>query len=283
MQHALWHGAISFGLIYVPVDLYGAAKDGSLALHYLDSRDFSPVGYRRINKSTGQEVDWKHIVHGYEYEKGRYVALSDADLKRANVKASETIQIANFTDAVEIPAMYFDTPYYLSPAKGGRKVYALLREALKATGKAAVATFVMRGRQHLCVIVPEKEALMLLTLRFASDVLPPIQVKEGAASDKGSRVSPAEIAMAKTLVEQMSGPFRPGAFKDTYRNDLMRRIREKVRSKETHTLAEEPAPQERPKAKVIDLMEALRSSLKRKGSGATRSAPRRSTKQRKRA
>jgi DNA end-binding protein Ku len=283
MQRSLWHGAISFGLIYVPVDLYGASKDGSLSLHFLDNRDFSPVGYQRINKSTGKEVDWKHIVRGYEYEKGRYVALSDADLKHANLKASETIAIENFTDADEIAPMYFDTPYYLSPAKGGGKVYALLREALESTKKVAVASFVMRGRQHLCAIVPHKDTLMLLTLRFASDVLAPVQVKDAAASGRASKLSTAEISMARKLVSQMSGPFRPNAFKDTYRADLMRRIREKIRSKQTHALAPEPAASERPKAQVIDLMEALRKSLERKGTAAGRAAPRKSVRARKRA
>ena len=281
MQRSIWHGAISFGLIYVPVDVLSASKDASLSLHFLDSRDFSPVGYQRINKSTGKEVDWAHIVKGYEYEKGRYVALSDADFKHANLKASETIEIANFADIEQIAPMYFETPYYLSPQKGGQKVYSLLRQALQSTKKAAVGTFVMRGRQHLCVIVPNGGLLMLVTLRFANEVLAPAQVKRAVESGNDRRATPAEVAMACQLVEQMSGPFRPEAFKDTYRADLMRRIQVKIRSKQTHALAEEPAPAERPTAQVIDLMEALRNSLKRKG--AARAPPRRSAKARKRA
>ncbi len=282
MQRSVWHGAISFGLIYVPVDVMSASKDASLSLHYLDSRDFSPVGYQRINKSTGKEVDWAHIVKGYEYEKGHYVALSDADFKHANIKASETIEIANFTDTSQIPPMFFETPYYLSPQKGGQKVYSLLRQALQSTKKAAVGTFVMRGRQHLCVIVPNGEVLMLVTLRFANEVLAPAQVKAAIDSAKDKKATPAEVAMARKLVEQMSGPFRPEAFKDTYRADLMRRIQEKIRSKQTHALTAEPATAERPTAQVIDLMEALRNSLKKKGSPA-RAAPRKSAKVKKRA
>jgi DNA end-binding protein Ku len=145
MPRSLWQGAISFGLIYVPVNLFAAAKDNTLPLHLLDSRDFAPVGYHRVNKTTGKEVEWANIVKGYEYEKGEYVALSDADFQHANIKALETIEIANFTDADDIPAMYFETPYYLSPSKGGHKVYSLLRQAFQATQKVAVATFVMRG------------------------------------------------------------------------------------------------------------------------------------------
>jgi DNA end-binding protein Ku len=280
MQRSLWHGAISFGLIYVPVDLYGAAKDGALTLHYLDSRDFAPVGYQRINKRTGKQVDWAHIVRGYEYQKGRYVALSEADFKHANVKASETIDIASFTDAGQIPAMYYDTPYYLSPRKGGEKVYSLLRQALDATGKVAVATFVMRGRQHLCAITPRGTSLMLLSLRFAQELRAPAAVKEAA---KDARTSAAEVAMAEKLIEQMSAAFRPEAFKDTYRANLMRRIQQKVRSRQTHSLAEEPAPSDRPKAQVIDLMEALKNSLRHKGAARTRAAPRKSGRASKRA
>jgi DNA end-binding protein Ku len=282
MRRTLWRGAISLGLIYVPVEVLSASKDGSLALHFLDSRDFSPVGYQRINKSTGKEVDWAHIVKGYEYEKGHYVALSDADFKHANVKASETIEIANFTDLEQIPPMYYETPYYLSPQKGGQKVYSLLRQALQSTGRVAVGTFVMRGRQHLAVIVPNGEALMLITLRFVNEVLAPVQVQKAVESGKDRKATSAEIAMARKLVEQMSGPFKPEAFKDTYRADLMRRIQEKIRSKQTHALAEEPPPSERPKAQVIDLVEALRASLRKKGAPA-RAAPRKSAKARKRA
>lgn len=266
MQRSLWRGAISFGLIYAPVDVFSASKDNSLALHLLDSRDFAPVGYQRVNKNTGKEVDWAHIVKGYEYQKGHYVALSDADFKHANVKATETIDIAHFSNAAEISAMYFETPYYLAAQKGGEKVYALLREALQASHKAAVATFVMRGRQHLCVILPHGHALMLITLRFANEVLPPVQVKKAAESSGTSKITATELSMAKRLIDEMSSPFKPDSFKDTYRADLMRRIREKIQRKQTHSLESEPPhASARPKAQVIDLMEALSNSLKRKG------------------
>jgi DNA end-binding protein Ku len=262
MQRSLWRGAISFGLIYVPVEIYAASKDGALDLHMLDSRDFAPVGYQRINKTSGKTVDWQHIVKGYEYKKGQYVALSDADFKHANVKATETIEIDTFTDAADIPPMFFETPYYLAPGKGGEKVYALLREALRATHKVAVATFVMRGRQHLCAVAAMNERLILLTLRFESEVLPPAAI-EAKSGTKAAGLSSAELTMAKQLVEKMSGPWKPAAFKDTYRADLMRKIQEKIRKKQTHSLAaDEEQASERPKAQVIDLMEALKKSLK---------------------
>src|SRR5450631_1944430 len=207
MPRALWKGAISFGLIYVPVELHTASKDNTLPLHMLDSRDFSPIGYQRVNKKTGKEVDWSHIVKGYEYKKGDFVALADADFKHANVKASETIQIDTFCDVSQIPAMYYEKPYYLAPAKGGDKVYSLLRQALEATGKVAVATFVMHQRQHLCAIAPQGALLVLQTLRFAGELL---RVSEaGAAANK---VTPAELSMAKQLIESMAGKFEQTRF-----------------------------------------------------------------------
>jgi DNA end-binding protein Ku len=277
MARALWKGAISFGLIYVPVELHTASKDSTLPLHMLDSRDFAPVGYQRINKKTGKEVDWAHIVKGYEYEKGEFVALADADFKHANVKASETIEIDTFCDERQIPPMYYEKPYYLAPTKGGDKVYSLLRQALEATNKVAIATFVMHQRQHLCAIAPQGTSLMLLTLRFADEVL-----SEPERSPK-AKISAAELTMAKQLVQSMEGRFVAGKFKNTYRADLKKRVQEKIRNKETHSVdVDEPASEERPKAQVIDLMAALKASLEKSGRGGE-TKPARRSKTRKRA
>lgn len=277
MPRALWKGAISLGLIYVPVEIHTASKDNTLPLHMLDSRDFSPVGYRRINKKTGKEVDWSHIVKGYEYRKGNFVALTDTDFKHANVKASETIEIDTFCDAAEIPAIYYEKPYYLAPAKGGAKVYTLLQRVLEATGKIAVATFVMHQRQHLCAIAPQRSSLMLLTLRFSDEVLP-------VPEHQSAKITSAELAMAKQLVQRMQGHFNAGKFKDTYRADLKRRIQEKISNKETHSLGvAEPESNERPKAQVIDLMAALKASLDKSSRGDARKAARSSSRPRKRA
>lgn len=278
MPRALWKGAISFGLIYVPVELYTASKDNTLPLHLLDSRDFAPVGYQRVNKKTGKEVDWAHIVKGYEYKKGDFVALADADFKHANVKASETIEIDTFCDVDQIPSMYYERPYYLAPSKGGDKVYSLLRQTLDATNKVAVATFVMHQRQHLCAIAAQGDSLMLLTLRFADEVLPENGRKPTA------KISSAELAMAKQLVQSMEGNFVASKFKDTYRVDLKRRVQEKIRKKQTHSLeVEEPASDERPKAQVIDLMAALKASLRKSGRRDTPNAAHKATKTRSRA
>ena len=278
MPRALWKGAISFGLIYVPVELHTASKENTLPLHLLDSRDFAPVGYQRVNKKTGKEVDWSHIVKGYEYKKGDYVALADADFKHANVKASETIEIDTFCDVSQIPAMYYEKPYYLAPAKGGEKVYTLLRQALESTGKGAIATFVMHQRQHLCAIAPQGPSLMLLTLRFADEILPAAEHKTAA------KISSAELAMAKQLIQSMAGTFTPTKFRDTYRPDLKRRVQEKIRNKETHSLdLAEPDRDKRPKAQVIDLMAALKASLQKSGHQHAQTVGRTSSKTRKRA
>jgi len=275
MSRSIWRGAISFGLIYIPVELQSASRENSLPLHMFDGRDFSPIGYQRTNKTTGAEVDWEHIVKGFEYEKGKYVALSDADFKNANVKATQTIEIANFTDVDNIGAIYFDTPYYLTAERGGSKPYALLSQTLNATRKVAVGSFVMRGRQHLCVVMADGDQLMLVTLRFADEILPP--ANGGDADDGGAtpRISTAELSMAKQLVEGMSGPFKPGRFKDTYRTDLMKRIKEKIRKGETHTPAvdEGPDTDHRPKAQVIDLMDALKKSLQARKISGERKPP----------
>jgi len=261
MPKALWRGAISFGLVYVPVEVHTASRDNTLPLHMLDSRDFSPVGYQRVNKRTGREVDWSHVVKGFEYKKGDYVVLTDADFKRANVKASETIEVKTFCDAEDIPFLYYEKPYYLVPAKGGAKVYSLLRQALSATKKIAVASFVMHQRQHLCAISPSESSLVLLTLRFPDEIVP------SEKQNPAARVTAAELSMAKRLVQQMAGKFVPSDFKDTFRSDLKRRIQEKIRKKETHAL--DVKPPERPKAEVIDLMAALKESLGKRGNSRT--------------
>jgi DNA end-binding protein Ku len=268
MARALWSGAISFGLVYIPVQMHSASHANQIDLDMLDKNDFSPVGYQRINKRTGKVVEWGDIVKGYEYKKGAYVALSDEDFRQANVKASQTIEIQTFVDVTDISPMYYETPYYLAPAKGGSKVYALLREALARTEKAAVATFVMRSRQHVALISPQDRALMLNTLRFAEEIREPKDLELPAAS-KSAGLTAAELSMAERLVNEMTGQWKPEQFSDTYRDDLMKRIQEKVRKKQMHHLTEPDAKSRRPEkgAEIIDLMAALKRSLKDTGAG----------------
>jgi DNA end-binding protein Ku len=265
-RRAIWKGAISFGLVYIPVQMYSATHSSSLDLDFLDRRDFSPVGYQRVNKRTGKVVEWADIVKGYQYEKGQYVALSDEDFRRANVKATQTIEIMQFVAACTIPPEFYETPYYLEPAKGGAKVYALLREALRHARKEAVATLVMRGRQHLASIHPTGKALVLDTLRFAEEIVTADQLDLPPVSERAAGVNPKELAMAERLIEEMSDKWNPDEYRDTYRHDLMARIEEKIRKRETHKLTpEEKTREPRKSAQVIDLMEVLRKSLKEGG------------------
>jgi len=276
MARAFWKGAISFGLVYIPVDLYSATHSATIDLDFLDRRDFAPVGYKRYNKRTGKEVEWKDIVRGYQYKKGQYVALSDEDFRRANTKASQTIEIASFTDAANITPEYYETPYYVAAQKGGEKVYALLREALKRTGKVAIAQVVVRTRQHLAVVLPEDDILLVNTLRFADEIRSADDMGVDAPKAKGAGLAAKEISMAEKLIEGMTGPWEPKKYRDTYREDLMKRINEKVRNKETHTLTE-PEKEAKPRktAEVIDLMEVLKQSLAKGGKGSGRAGPRR--------
>jgi DNA end-binding protein Ku len=270
MARAFWKGAVSFGLVYIPVDLYSATHGATIDLDFLDKRDFSPVGYQRYNKRTGKLVEWKDIVRGYQYKKGKYVALSDEDFRQANTKASQTIEITSFTDATNITPEYYETPYYVAPQKGGQKVYALLREALKRTAKVAIANVVVRTRQHLAVLLPEKDILMLNTLRFSDEIRTPEDMGVEAPGAKGAGLAAKEISMAEKLIEDMTGPWEPGKYRDTYREDLMKRIGEKVRNKETHILTEATrSSRPRKSAEIIDLMAVLKRSLE-KGRGGGR-------------
>jgi len=271
---AIWRGAISFGLVYIPVHLHTAARDSSLDLDLLDSRDFAPVGYQRYNKRTGKVVEWNKIVKGYEYRKGQYVALTDEDFRQANVEASETIDIVSFVERADIPPEYFEMPYYVEPADGGEKTYVLLREAMRGGSRVAIGSFVIRGRQHFCAIIAHERALMLNTLRFAEEMVAADDLELPSASARSASVSPKEVAMARRLVEEMSGAWKPDAFKDTYRRDLMRRINEKVRKRQTHVLtpAAETEEEARPSAKVIDLMAVLQKSLESRGGSRRKAA-----------
>ena len=263
---AAWKGAISFGLVYIPVHLHTAARDSTLDLDLLDKRDFAPIGYQRYNKHTGKVVDWGDIVKGYEYRKGQYVALTDEDFRQANVEASQTIDIVTFVERSDIPPEYFEMPYYLEPAEGGEKTYVLLREAMRGGSKVAIGSFVIRGRQHFCAILAHEKALMLNTLRFAEEMVEAKDLDIPAGSARGAKLSTQELATAKLLVKEMTGRWKPQAFKDTYRQDLLRRINEKIRKRQTHELTPPAAEEEeRPSAEVIDLMAVLQKSLKSRG------------------
>jgi len=272
----LWKGAISFGLVNIPVQLYPAEDRKAFQFSMLDKRDMSPVGYKRYSKATGKEVEWANIVKGYEYEKDQYVVLSEEDFKRANVKATQTIDIAAFVDADEIPVEYFETPYYLAPEKRGEKAYALLRETLKSVNRVAVAQVVIRTTPHLAAVVPNGRALMLMTLRYQDELRPMEDLDLPPESAKAAGVNPKEVDLAKRLVDDMTERFDPEQYKDTYHEDLMARIKEKIKLGQTNEITK-PEPEEkgaRRSAEVVDLAALLKESLAKGGSAERKPAVR---------
>ena len=276
MARAIWKGTISFGLVNVPVELYPAAQSHTLSFSMLDKRDFAPVGYKRYNKSTGAEVPWNDIVKGYEYEKDQYVVMSDEDFRRANVQQARSVEIATFVDAQSIPPQYFETPYYLVPGERGQKVYALLRETMRSTGKVGVGQVVIRTAHHLAAVVPVDEALMMITLRYANELRAQKEFNFPPMALKSAGVTPKELDLAKRLIDDMAGPWKPEEFEDTYNEDLMQRIEEKVKRGETKVLTKPEGETAEPRsAQVIDLMDLLKQSIDKTGG---RGAPERGAK-----
>lgn len=261
MQRALWKGAISFGLVHVPVEMFSAEKRHELDLTMLDRRDFVPIGYRRVNKKTGKEVAWDDIVRAYEYEPDQYVVLSDADLKRANVEATRTIDILAFVSADEVSPAYFDQPYYLLPIRGGEKAYALLRETLRKANRLAIAQIVIRTKQHLASLYASDEVIVLDTLRYGDELRPlaELETPRGAAH---VRISEKELQMALALVEGMSEPWNPSLYRDAYRDDVMALVKKKIKSGETKTIADADSDEpEVPATNIIDLTALLKRSI----------------------
>src|SRR5918911_486819 len=262
MARGLWKGAISFGLVNVPVELYSAQKrSAEIDLTMLDKRDMAPVGYKRVNKATGKEVPWEDVVKGYEYEDDKYVVLSEEDFRRANPEASKTVDILAFVDMEDIAPLYFDTPYFLAPGKRGEKAYALLRDAMAKAGKAGIATVVIRTKQYLAAVVPQGEALVLNTLRYHNE-LKSAEDLDIPEKLEGHKPSSKELDMALRLIDDMADDWKPERYHDTYHEDLMKRIEEKIKAGQTEEITE-PEKEERPAkgAEVVDLMALLRKSV----------------------
>lgn len=266
-QRALWKGAISFGLVYIPVQMFSADSAQDLDLTMVDKRDFSPIGYKRINKSTGKEVDWSDIVKAYEYQNDQYVVLTDEDLRRANAEATRTIDILSFVEGRQIPPVYYEKPYYLAPTKGGEKVYALLREALKRSQRYAIAQVVIRTKQHLAVLAPLDDVIVLDTLRYGDEVAAADRLELPAGGLKAAGISEKELRMALTLIDSMSEDWDASRYRDTYREDIMAMVKKKVKAHQTKMLTEpEEGDEEIPhQAQIIDLMALLKKSLNSTG------------------
>jgi len=255
---AIWKGSLTFGLVNIPVELKTAVRADHISFRLLHEEDMSPVKYERVCSADGETVPWNEIVKGYEYEKGKFVVITDEDFKTAALEQSKTIDILDFVKQDEIDPRYFETPYYLVPAKGGEKPYALLREAIRKTGSVGIGKIIIRQTQHLAAVKVVGEALVLEIMRFANELI------DAAEFNFPSReaVRPQELQMAEQLVENLAEPFDPSRYTDEYRANLMRVIKAKLKGKKPKL--EEPEG-EAPDTGVLDLMSRLRASLEEGG------------------
>jgi DNA end-binding protein Ku len=258
----IWSGSISFGLLQIPVMLY-AAERRSEEIHFrqLDKKDLSPIRYERVSSATGKPVEWKDIVKGYEYEPDTYVVLDPDDIKKANVKATQTLDIQDFVPADQIDPAFFETPYYVAPQKRATKAYVLLREALKKKNAVAIATFVLRTREHLCALLPVGEAIMLEVLRFGHELRSP---KDVPLPDKNEvTLGAREVAMAEQLIEGMMSDWEPAKYRDRFYSDVMKMIEQKAKTGTVRAKAEKTRGEVA--SDVVDLLELLKKSVAEKG------------------
>jgi len=253
MARSMWKGAIAFGLVNIPVELYSATRDHRPRFRLLHAKDESPVHYERVCQADGKPVAWEDLVKGYEYEKGQFVVLTKDDFKTAAIEKTKTIDIIDFVDPKEIDERYFETPYYLQAGKGADRAYALIREAIRESGKIGIAKIILRDAQHLAAVEAIGDALVLTMMRFADELAD----LGDFTFPRAGEIRPAELRMARQLVESLSAKWEPGKYTDEYRDNLMRIIKGKMKGK-TVELESREQPRE---GKVIDLMERLRASL----------------------
>jgi len=260
MARSIWRGSISFGLVTIPVSIFPAENRRELSFHMLDGRDMSPVHNRRVNAATGEEVPWDEIVKGYEYEEGRWVTVTDDDFRAANVEATQTIDILGAVCRDDIPVEYYDKPYYLEPSKPGKKAYALLREALRKAARVGVVKVVIRTRQHLGLLVPEDDAILLELVRYPYELRGTSELELPGTDLEAIGVTDAELNMAGQLVAAMETDWDPSdeAYADTYRDDLLALIRRKAGGEHIEAPPEPVAPEG---AEIVDIMSLLKASL----------------------
>lgn len=260
MPRAIWKGAISFGLVHIPVSLVSATSSQGVDFDWLDKRSMDPVGYKRINKTTGKEVTKDNIVKGVAFEKGRYVVLSEDEIRSAHPKSTQTIEIIAFVASDQIPLQNIDTPYFLAPDKRGGKVYALLREALKKTGKVALANVVLHTKQHLAALMPLESALVLVMLRWPLEVRSLDELELGSDVTKPT-LAKGELDMAKRLVQDMSADWQPDEYRDSFQDKIRALVAKKAKAGKIEDVETAEGGEERKSADVIDLTELLKRSL----------------------
>lgn len=266
----IWKGAITFGLVHIPVGLHTATTESGVDFDWLDRRSMDPVGYKRINKRTGKEIESKDIVKGVEYEDGEYVIVSPDEIADAYPRTTQTIEIQQFVRAEEVSFVFLERPYYIAPINKGHKVYALLRDTLVKTGKIGIAKVVIQTKQHLAALIPSGDALVLNLMRWGDEVKSLDGLDLPKSGDKSMSPSASELKMAKMLVDEMSEDWDPEQFQDEFKSAIMHLVQKKVKAGKTETVIE---PQEEAPAyadNVIDLTELLQRSLGR--GGATKTA-----------
>lgn len=265
---AIWKGSLAFGLVNIPVELRTAVRADHISFRLLHEEDLSPVKYERVCQADGEPVPWNEIVKGYEYEKGKYVVMTDDDFKAAAIEGSKTIDIIDFVKEEEIDPRYFETPYYLVPAKNAEKSYALLREAIRSTGAVGIGKIIIRQTQHLAGIKVINDALVLEIMRFSNEL---VNESEYTFPSRDN-VRPQELEMAEKLIDNLAEPFDPSKYTDDYRSNLMKIIRAKMKGKKPKLEEPEEEPAE---TGVLDLMSKLRASLEQGSAkkGARKRAP----------
>lgn len=254
-MRAIWKGSISFGLVNIPINMYTASHVKEISFVLLHKKDMSEIRYARMCKTEEKEVPWKDIVKGYEYEKGDFVVLGDKDFEKANLKKTKTIEIVNFVNEEEIDSIYYVKPYFLEPGKQAEKAYGLLREALKKSKKVGLARYVLRNREHLGVIKFYENMLILNELRYETELLKPEELTLPEAVKANSK----ELNMAVQLIDQLTIPFNPKKYKDTFTEEIKQIIKQKAKGRPIHPKTEEP-----PVSKVHDIMSLLEASLEKK-------------------
>ena len=266
MARPIWTGTVSFGLLNIPVRLMAGERRVDLSFRMLDSRNNARVRYERVNEETGEEVPWKEIVKAFEYDKGSYVVLEEDDIAAASPDRKETIDIEMFVDAASIGPEYFDKPYVLEPAAKAEKGYVLLRDVLARTGKAGIGRVVIRTREYLAAVIPRGDALVMMVLRFAQELVDPEEYKLPEGKSTKWKISGREVEMAEQLIESMSGEWAPDDFKDDFRLRLQKVIEERVRSQKVvqDDDEEDERPPEGSATNVIDFAELLKRSLAKK-------------------
>ncbi|ARP95026.1 non-homologous end joining protein Ku [Bordetella genomosp. 13] len=269
----IWKGAISFGLVHIPVGLHTAATESGVDFDWLDKRSMDPVGYKRINKRTGKEIDRENIVKGVQYEKGEYVIVSPEEIEQAYPRTTQTIEIQMFVDAAQVSFMYLERPYYIEPINKGHKVYALLRDTLAKAGKIGIAKVVIQTKQHLAALVPTGDAMVLNLMRWGDEIKPMSDLDLPRVGSKAMSPSAAELKMARMLVDDMSGDWDPEDFKDEFRQAIMDLVDRKVKAGKTETVVEPQEEAPSYEGNVIDLTELLQRSLKGKRGGSSGAEP----------